>query len=526
MKLSIIVPVYNVEKYLERCVDSLVCQDIAMDDYEIILVNDGSTDGSGEICRKLQDRYSNIKFIEQENGGLSAARNTGLKHAIGQYVMFVDSDDYLLPHTINEIYEIAEKHGLDMCAYRFKTMKPDGTWYEDVIQPFDPNKIYTGEQALLHGVTISSACAIMYKTEFLQKHHLHFTTGITHEDFDFNSRAYAFAKRIMFTPKVVYCYFWNDTSLSRSQDVKKVQKGLLDELQVAANMRNFARTATVSSHIQKLYYKHSNSIIISLLLSFFRARYSYAFLQELLGQARNMSLYPIRGRSQSWATTLVIPLLNQGWGFWGFYNYSIAKTRIKLHFHVLWCNFSRWRYKERLTNIFDSHTSIICNNCFGSRISQDLRFEYLSPTVGLFMYWPDYLLFVKHLREAVHKEISFREVSKYDGKGRDYPIGSLHIGSEDIEIHFLHYHTLAEAKEKWERRCKRINMDNIVYIYEGDEDIDREEAMEFLQTPRSYFFNGVDLNIQHPHYHVIPQMRSPNFTDGYDMAHLFYQHFN
>ena len=90
MILSIIVPVYNVEKYLERCVDSLIDQNLDIEDYEIILVNDGSTDDSQKVAECLVDKYSNVSLYCQENRGLSGARNTGMRHAKGKYFLFVD----------------------------------------------------------------------------------------------------------------------------------------------------------------------------------------------------------------------------------------------------------------------------------------------------------------------------------------------------------------------------------------------------------------------------------------------------
>ena len=98
MKLSIIVPVYNVADYLPKCLDSLLVQDLSQNEYEIIVVNDGSTDNSGKIAEEYSKTYSNIILINQENQGLSGARNTGIQNAKGEYVQFVDSDDYLEPN--------------------------------------------------------------------------------------------------------------------------------------------------------------------------------------------------------------------------------------------------------------------------------------------------------------------------------------------------------------------------------------------------------------------------------------------
>ena len=95
MKLSIIVPVYNAEKYLHRCVDSLLAQDLNSEEYEIILVDDGSTDDSPKICDEYSEKYSQIKTIHKVNGGVSSARNVALDVTKGEYICFVDSDDWI-----------------------------------------------------------------------------------------------------------------------------------------------------------------------------------------------------------------------------------------------------------------------------------------------------------------------------------------------------------------------------------------------------------------------------------------------
>ena len=100
---SVIVPVYNVEPYLKRCLDSILCQTFS--DFELILVDDGSTDRSGEICDAYAEQNERIRVIHQENKGLSAARNTGLDHAQGTFVYFVDSDDYLRENLLERVFE-------------------------------------------------------------------------------------------------------------------------------------------------------------------------------------------------------------------------------------------------------------------------------------------------------------------------------------------------------------------------------------------------------------------------------------
>ena len=107
-KISVIVPVYNVEAYLPKCVSSLVKQTFT--DFEVILVNDGSTDSSAKLCENYADQYpSLIKSYTKPNGGLSDARNFGMQYATGQYIMFLDSDDYLAPHALTNMYALTEK---------------------------------------------------------------------------------------------------------------------------------------------------------------------------------------------------------------------------------------------------------------------------------------------------------------------------------------------------------------------------------------------------------------------------------
>lgn len=104
IKYSFIVPVYNTEKYLKKCLDSLVNQ--TFDNFEIIIVNDGSIDKSSEIIKKYKEKYSNIKSIEQKNQGLSMARNNGVKKASGDYLIFVDSDDYIETNLLEEVDKV------------------------------------------------------------------------------------------------------------------------------------------------------------------------------------------------------------------------------------------------------------------------------------------------------------------------------------------------------------------------------------------------------------------------------------
>ncbi|MBJ7879893.1 glycosyltransferase [Gelidibacter salicanalis] len=117
MQLSIIIPVYNVEKHIAQCLDSLLDQGLGPDDYEIILVNDGSTDSSSQIAHRYADQNSNILVIDKENGGVGSARNCGMDSAKGKYIYFIDSDDYLVSHSLRTLIDTCNANDLDILTF-------------------------------------------------------------------------------------------------------------------------------------------------------------------------------------------------------------------------------------------------------------------------------------------------------------------------------------------------------------------------------------------------------------------------
>lgn len=208
MKISIIVPVYNVENYVEQCLRSICNQTI--NDIEIIIVNDGSEDNSISKIKEIKDYR--IKIINQKNKGLSSARNTGLKYAIGDYIAFVDSDDFVGINTAYEdMYNIALKDNSDVVS-------GDAVWYysesDRRIKEKSKNFIYdtpiNGEEFLL---TVLRANAIyvpvwfnLYKRDFLINNNLLFKEGVYHEDEWFTHRVLLKAERISIYNKQFYMY--------------------------------------------------------------------------------------------------------------------------------------------------------------------------------------------------------------------------------------------------------------------------------------------------------------------------------
>lgn len=241
MKLSIIVPIYGVAKYLPKCVDSLLAQDIS--DYEIILVDDGSPDESPEICDQYAGRYSNIKVIHQENAGLSAARNAGLAIAQGEYIIYVDSDDYLQPNVLGALLTQADSDQLDVLRFRYQNVNESG----EAFAPYKDMTNYNDYSAIpIDGLTflnerMSSQC---YAWQFILKADLAlqelFTPSIYFEDTDWTPRMLLRAKRVASADLIVYNYLWREGSITLSQkDIAKQRKQLQDKMDLLRKLNDW-----------------------------------------------------------------------------------------------------------------------------------------------------------------------------------------------------------------------------------------------------------------------------------------------
>ena len=267
MKLSIIVPIYNVAPYLRKCVDSLLAQDIT--DYEIILVDDGSTDDSGAIADEIvseamgngqwvidnetnsQSPIANrptLRVIHQSNAGLSAARNTGIAVAQGNYIMFVDSDDYLQPNILGALLAQAERDNLDVLRFRYQNVRESGEAfapYKDMTNYNDYSSTPTDGLTFLNE-RMGTQC---YVVQFLVRRDIvlqeQFTPGIYFEDTDWTPRMLLRAKRVASTDLVVYNYLWREGSITLSQkDITKMRKHLDDKIAILGRLNEWGNSVS------------------------------------------------------------------------------------------------------------------------------------------------------------------------------------------------------------------------------------------------------------------------------------------
>ena len=250
MKVSVVVPVYNVEKYLKRCLDSIVNQ--TYKNIEIILINDGSKDNSRDICEEYEKNYENISLINQANGGLSAARNTGLKHVNGEAVTFVDSDDWLELDAIEYYVESMKKNNVDMVVTNNVRIKD---YQEEIVQPDNIKEaVLTQEEYAKKFFKIGGnsieyyAWSKLYKREIMEG--VEFPVGLFAEDVLGTFRYMKNAQSIVYSNRVTYNYFINDSGLTakfgdKDFDLEKIWDTIVEESEEYDN-KNFLKYAVIN----------------------------------------------------------------------------------------------------------------------------------------------------------------------------------------------------------------------------------------------------------------------------------------
>jgi len=257
--------------------------------------------------------YTNIKLYTQANGGLSVARNTTLDHASGDYISFVDSDDFLIPHTVKKVLGIAEQNQVDICV--FKLLVECRTHSGHCLGDFGPmpiEKVMSGTEAIFGGVAFSSVCGSLFSKKFIDNFGLRFTLGITHQDGDFNMRAFSVAQRVIFLNNTCYYYFRNNQSLTRSRTLETRIKLLKDDIVLCENANKISQI-NISTELQEFYKRRSKSSVVALLLNLSKPKcddFGVDVKKEFVQTLKDKGLYPVQGRTLSWKTTLLAKLLN------------------------------------------------------------------------------------------------------------------------------------------------------------------------------------------------------------------------
>ena len=250
-KVSVIIPVYNVESYLRQCLDSAAQQTLR--EIEIILVDDGSSDTSGEICDEYAAKDARITVIHQTNGGAGSARNVGLAAAKGDYIGFIDSDDYIDLNALRELYETAVQRDLDVLLFGAEIFVEDALTHSPESQEYwrctrHVNEIMSGadylEAALNAGEYNCSNCLRLYRSAiFDHGRNIRYCAGIIHEDEDVGVLTLIEARRVMRVDRNYYHRRYRANSIMTSLDPVRSAEGYLHA--ALAMLQRYDRTDSI-----------------------------------------------------------------------------------------------------------------------------------------------------------------------------------------------------------------------------------------------------------------------------------------
>ncbi|WP_130891428.1 glycosyltransferase family 2 protein [Fusobacterium ulcerans] len=224
--LSVIVAAYNVEKYIEKCINSLVNQ--TYKNLEILVVNDGSTDNTKEIMEKYEKEYKNLKLLNKENGGLSSARNYGINHSKGEYITFVDGDDYVDEEMYEEMLDKMIRENSDMCICNFRKI------YSNKIKiPKLNYTLFKGELVhnflLRHDEIFAISCNKIYKKEIIINNNIFFINKAFFDDLGFNSKYILYTRKVSIVNKAFYNYIQREGSITKGKVYNPyIEKAILD----------------------------------------------------------------------------------------------------------------------------------------------------------------------------------------------------------------------------------------------------------------------------------------------------------
>ena len=215
-KLSLIIPVYNVEQYIKRCLQSCLRQlHVAADDYEVVIVNDGTKDNSMEVVEEMVHGIESVTIVNQHNQGLSMARNAGLKAAKGEYVWFIDSDDWIEENCLHEIIERLNETKVDVLQLQYRNVYTDDVSCNEFYSTIEG--IVKGKEWLVKNTYFTAVPFMVYRRKFLLQYNLVFYPGIYHEDNEFKPRVIYLAETCASYDKVAYNYFKGNSNSITSQ---------------------------------------------------------------------------------------------------------------------------------------------------------------------------------------------------------------------------------------------------------------------------------------------------------------------
>ncbi|MBC2844921.1 glycosyltransferase [Winogradskyella flava] len=298
MRLSILISMYNAKSHIGNCIESLLNQNLSKEDYEIIIMDDGSTDDSYSIVQNYQGKYGNIKLFTQENSGLYTTRNKLLKLAQGDYIYNLDSDDYIVHNCLNELLSIAEENDLEIIGFdTLETFSLDLTGLAKPISSYKTDLCSGVEFIENYPKLRHEVWWYFTKREFIQKHKLFFNKNEYNADVVFTLKTLLPAKSIGYIPVSIHRYVQTQDSLMRSENMEIVinrfeymQMMILNKSKLIINLENNDQHSDIL--IDNLKHRRDVFTFFSI-INYIRNHFSLAFIRTKIGQLKAVNAYPV-----------------------------------------------------------------------------------------------------------------------------------------------------------------------------------------------------------------------------------------
>ncbi|WP_339893594.1 glycosyltransferase [uncultured Algibacter sp.] len=298
MKLSIIIPVYNVEKYIARCLDSLVNQDLAENDYEILVVNDGSRDNSVDIAKKYAIKYANLKVITQINRGVGSARNKGISLAKGKYIYFIDPDDYIAKNSLLLLLDYSERNDLDILTFLSeKTLSPDMLESKTKEKEGLNIKIVTGIEYIANNYYKNEVWWYFIKRDFLKKLGFKFIEGRWMEDAIFTAEIFVKAERVSNVSIDVHRHAVTPQSAMTNKEPSHYLRVIRDNANAAEVFKSIIGSIDTLSPKGNLCIKRlitrQQSFVFFMMIRMLKSTITLKEIKSTLNNLKKVSAYPL-----------------------------------------------------------------------------------------------------------------------------------------------------------------------------------------------------------------------------------------
>lgn len=467
-KISVVVPVYNAEKTLRKCVESIIFG--KEKDVEVILVEDHSQDNSWELCNILEKEYIKVKCIRNEcNKGVSFTRNQGLSAATGQYVMFVDSDDWVSGSYAKLLIDTSKKYPdmLCICGFNYLDYTTGNRRFYGIqgekkelcfFKPADyPD--------LVDAVLLQSPCNKLFSTQVIHDAGIYFDETISMgEDFqfviDYLKATACIGCLVINRPLYYYIRHGHTSLMSHWGDVSTLEKSI-DRMKQMQQICGDEATSRIEKQISQM--RHQFGLKIARDRSVAKSE-KLKKIEHVLQNGHAGDYYRRYKKVLHWER--LASIRNSVNTLWNKALGRIRNVRVKI------------KIKKVNSGLITQDITIISQNCIGGVLYHDMGLPFQSPTVNLFIPQPDFIRFVNHLEYYLTMELEMHWVE-------EYPIGRL----DDVEIHFVHYDNCLEARDAWERRKQRVQFDRIV-VLSTDRDGFTDETFEMwkrIKYPKTLF---------------------------------------